>query len=96
MTPNQFAQILTNSGYENLQTMVLYSGDGYYAEKFSHADKDRSEPHWKVVYAVGLDEKMQMAQHRYDAVGTSSWFRLQQSREDAQQILNDNRRVFNG
>ena len=50
MTPNQFAQILTNSGYENLQTMVLYSGDGYYAEKFSHADKDRSEPHWKVVY----------------------------------------------
>jgi len=45
---------------------------------------------------VGLDEKMQMAQHRYDAIGTSSWFRLQQSREDAQQILNDNRRVFNG
>ena len=96
MTPNQFAEILSNSGYENLQTMVLHDGKGYYAEKFSHADKDRDEAHWKIIYAVGLDEKMQMAQHRYDEIGTSSWFRLQQSREDAQQILNDNRRVFNG
>ena len=62
MPPNQSAEILSNSGYENLQTMVLNDGKGYYAEKFSHADTDRNEAHWKVVYAVGLDEKMQMAQ----------------------------------
>ena len=96
MTPGQFAEILTNSGYDNLQTLMLSDGKGYYAERFSHADEDRNEAHWKIVYAVGLDEKMQMAQHRYDAIGTSSWRRIQQSREDAQKMLDDNLKVFSG
>ena len=96
MTPNQFAEILTNSGYENLTTLHLKDGTGYYAEQFSHADNDRDEAHWKVVYAIGKEEKMHMAQYRFDSVGLSSYERLRLSREDAQKLLDDNQQVFNG
>ena len=95
MTPTQFGEILSRSGYDNLQKIALRNGDGYYAEQFSHADQDRDEPHWKVVYAIGREEKMQMAQYRFDAIGVSSYARLQQSREDAQKLLDDNQQVFN-
>ena len=96
MTPTQFGEILSRSGYDNLQKLALRNGDGYYAEQFSHADNDRDEAHWKVVYAIGKEEKMQMAQYRFDAVGLSSYERLRLSREDAQKLLDDNQQVFNG
>ena len=96
MTPNQFAEILTNSGYENLTTLHLKDGTGYSAEQFSHADEDRNEAHWKVVYAVGNGEKMIMAQHRFDMIGCAQYARLQQAKEDAQKLLDDNNFMLNG
>jgi len=96
MTPTQFGEILSQSGYDNLQKLALRNGDGYYAEQFSHADQDREEAHWKVVYAIGKEEKMHMAQYRFDSVGLSSYERLRLSREDAQKLLDDNQQVFNG
>ena len=36
-----------------------------------------------------------MAQYRFDSIGVSSYARLQQSREDAQKLLDDNQQVFN-
>ena len=76
MTPREFGDILTLSGYENLQKLTINGGQGYYAEQFSHADSDRNEAHWKVVYAVGMDEKMHMAHYRFDAIGVSQYERL--------------------
>ena len=96
MTPSQFAEILTNSGYENLTTLNLKNGVGYYAEQFSHADEDRNEPHWKVVYAVGNGEQMVMAQHRYDVIGVAQYARLNQAKQDAQKLLDDNDFILNG
>jgi len=95
MTPTQFGEILSRSGYDNLQRLALRDGEGYYAEQFSHADDDRDEAHWKVVYAIGNDEQMHMAQYRFDSIGVSSYERLKQSREDAQKLLDDNQQVFN-
>ena len=96
MTPSKFAEILTNSGYENLTTLNLKNGVGYYAEQFSHADEDRNEPHWKVVYAVGNGEQMVMAQHRYDVIGVAQYARLNQAKQDAQKLLDDNDFILNG
>ena len=96
MTPTQFGEILSRSGYDNLQRLALRNGDGYYAEQFSHADEDRNEAHWKVVYAVGNGEKMIMAQHRFDVIGCAQYARLQQAKEDAQKLLDDNNFMLNG
>ena len=96
MTPTQFGEILSRSGYDNLQKLALRNGDGYYAEQFSHADQDRDEAHWKVVYAVGNGEKMIMAQHRFDVIGCAQYARLQQAKEDAQKLLDDNDFMLNG
>ena len=93
MTPLSFERICRRSRLNPLDKVFLKDHEMYLAEGYRDPDENMGEPHWKVLWAVGMGEKMDVAQEIFIPAVSTQADRISMAKDAALKFIDTCKQV---